>query len=103
MGQAPCDLLASSFALGSAAMRSPTVVQHSITFGGRKTSVTLEDAFWEALKEIAYSRRMTISDWSARSTHSAGITTYRRRLGCSFWSSIGAKFQTLADREGVPG
>ena len=46
--------------VGVSGMRA--VVQRSITFGGRKTSVTLEDAFWEALKEIAYSRRMTISD-----------------------------------------
>ena len=35
---------------------------HSIRFGDRTEGVTLEDAFWEALKEIARRHRMTISD-----------------------------------------
>ena len=35
---------------------------HSIRFGDRTKGVTLEDAFWEALKEIARRHRMTISD-----------------------------------------
>ena len=43
-------------------MRSATVVQHSIHLGGRKTSVTLEDAFWHSLKEIAHRRQMTLSE-----------------------------------------
>jgi predicted DNA-binding ribbon-helix-helix protein len=30
--------------------------------GGRKTSVTPEDAFWHGLKEIAHRRQMTLSD-----------------------------------------
>ena len=47
---------------GVDSMRSPTVVQHSIHLGGRKTSVTLEDAFWHGLKEIAHRRQMTLSD-----------------------------------------
>jgi predicted DNA-binding ribbon-helix-helix protein len=29
---------------------------------GHKTSVSLEDAFWKGLKEIADSRNMTLSD-----------------------------------------
>lgn len=39
-----------------------TVVKRSIVIGGHKTSVSLEDAFWTGLKEIAVSRRTTISD-----------------------------------------
>ena len=39
-----------------------TVVKRSIVIGGHKTSVSLEDAFWSGLKEIAVSRRTTISD-----------------------------------------
>lgn len=39
-----------------------TVVKRSIVIGGHKTSVSLEDAFWAGLKEIAASRRTTISD-----------------------------------------
>ncbi len=42
-------------------MKSP-VVKRSIVIAGHKTSVSLEDAFWEALKEIASNRRMTLSD-----------------------------------------
>ncbi len=42
-------------------MKSP-VVKRSIVIAGHKTSVSLEDAFWEALKEIAGGRRMTLSD-----------------------------------------
>jgi predicted DNA-binding ribbon-helix-helix protein len=43
-------------------MRSRTVAQHSIRFGDRTRSVTLEDAFWEGLKAIARGRRMRVSD-----------------------------------------
>ena len=43
-------------------MRSRTVAQHSIRFGDRTRSVTLEEAFWEGLKEIARRHRMTLSD-----------------------------------------
>src|SRR5262245_44259171 len=42
-------------------MRS-LVVKRSIAIGGRETSVSLEDAFWTRLKEIARQRHMTVSD-----------------------------------------
>ena len=42
-------------------MKSP-VVKRSIVIAGHKTSVSLEDAFWRGLKEIAGSRRMTLAD-----------------------------------------
>ena len=42
-------------------MKSP-VVKRSIVIAGHKTSVSLEDAFWSALKEIATGRRITLSD-----------------------------------------
>ncbi|MFL6797712.1 MAG: ribbon-helix-helix domain-containing protein [Xanthobacteraceae bacterium] len=38
------------------------VVKRSIVIGGHKTSVSLEDAFWLALKEIAEQRHMTLSE-----------------------------------------
>ncbi len=37
-------------------------VKHSVLFAGHKTSVSLEDAFWRGLKDIAMSRRMTVKD-----------------------------------------
>ena len=42
-------------------MKSP-VVKRSIVIAGHKTSVSLEDAFWQGLKDIATNRRMTLSD-----------------------------------------
>lgn len=42
-------------------MSSP-VVKRSIVIAGHKTSVSLEDAFWQGLKEIAVQRQMTLSD-----------------------------------------
>ena len=42
-------------------MKSP-VVKRSIVLAGHKTSVSLEDAFWTGLKEIANGRHMTLSD-----------------------------------------
>ncbi len=41
-------------------MESP-IVKHSIVIGGHKTSVSLEDPFWQNLKEIAQQRRLTLS------------------------------------------
>jgi predicted DNA-binding ribbon-helix-helix protein len=50
-----------SNAKGANAMKSP-VVKRSIVVAGHKTSVSLEDAFWKGLKEIAGGRDMTLSD-----------------------------------------
>lgn len=38
------------------------VVKRSIIIAGHKTSVSLEDAFWDALKEIANLKDKTLSD-----------------------------------------
>ena len=46
---------------GVSAMKSP-IVKRSIVIAGHKTSVSLEDAFWEGLKEIAVERHMSLSD-----------------------------------------
>jgi predicted DNA-binding ribbon-helix-helix protein len=45
-------------------MKSP-VVKRSIVIAGHKTSVSLEDAFWKALKEIAFGRDLTLSEMVA--------------------------------------
>lgn len=42
-------------------MKSP-VVKRSIVIAGHKTSVSLEDAFWSCLKDIATARSMTLSE-----------------------------------------
>ncbi len=50
-----------------------TVIKHSIVIAGHKTSISLEDAFWKALKEVASSRKMTLSQLVA------GIDTDRQQ------------------------
>jgi predicted DNA-binding ribbon-helix-helix protein len=42
-------------------MKSP-VVKRSIVIAGHKTSVSLENAFWQGLKDIANARQVTLSD-----------------------------------------
>ena len=42
-------------------MKSP-IVKRSIVIGGHKTSVSLEDAFWQGLKEISHGQHMTLSN-----------------------------------------
>jgi predicted DNA-binding ribbon-helix-helix protein len=42
-------------------MKSP-ILKRSIVIAGHKTSVSLEDAFWQTLKEIAHVRNTTLSD-----------------------------------------
>ncbi len=43
------------------AMKS-SVIKRSIVLARHKTSVSLEEAFWRGVKDIAASRRMTLSD-----------------------------------------
>jgi predicted DNA-binding ribbon-helix-helix protein len=46
---------------GDERMKSP-VIKRSIVIAGHKTSVSLEDAFWKGLKDIAGGRDMTLSE-----------------------------------------
>ena len=47
--------------MGGAFMKS-LVIKRSVVVAGHKTSVSLEDAFWKGLKEIAGERGMTLSE-----------------------------------------
>jgi predicted DNA-binding ribbon-helix-helix protein len=38
------------------------IVKRSVVLEGHKTRVSFEDAFWRGLKDIAWSRRITLSD-----------------------------------------
>jgi len=42
-------------------MKSP-VVKRSIVVGGHKTSVSLEEAFWNSIKEISRERSLTLCE-----------------------------------------
>ena len=50
-----------------------SIVKRSVVVGGHKTSVSLEEPFYRALKVIAASRRVTLSDLVA------GIDTAREK------------------------
>jgi predicted DNA-binding ribbon-helix-helix protein len=39
-----------------------TIAKRSIVIGDHKTSVSLEDAFWQGLREIARRRHMTLGE-----------------------------------------
>ena len=41
-------------------MQKP-ILKRSLVIGGRKTSVSLEDEFWQALRHIARSRQLSLS------------------------------------------
>jgi predicted DNA-binding ribbon-helix-helix protein len=41
---------------------SSTVIKRSIAIAGHKTSVSLEDAFWRGLKEIAQKSRTSVAN-----------------------------------------
>jgi predicted DNA-binding ribbon-helix-helix protein len=46
-------------------MRS-SIIKRSISMDGRKTSISLEDAFWSSLKEIAQDQGATLSEVVAK-------------------------------------
>ena len=50
---------------GGALMKS-LVAKRSIVIDGHKTSVSLEDAFWRDLKNIAHTQQATLSELVAR-------------------------------------
>jgi predicted DNA-binding ribbon-helix-helix protein len=70
-------------------MKSP-VVKRSVVITGRNTSVSLEDAFWNGLKEIAEARHQSLAgllieidssrqgNCPPRSAHSCSITFMQR-------------------------
>jgi predicted DNA-binding ribbon-helix-helix protein len=42
-----------------------TIVKRSLVVNGRRTSISLEDAFWAAFKRIAAERKLTPSELAA--------------------------------------
>jgi predicted DNA-binding ribbon-helix-helix protein len=76
-------------------MKSP-VIKRSIVIAGHKTSVSLEDAFWKALKDIALNQRTTLSDLVA------AIDTQRRQgnLSSAIRLFVLEHFQARTDASG---
>ena len=64
------------------------IVKRSIVIAGRKTSVSLEDAFWRSLKEIASSGGMTMSGLLAAidsTRHYGNLSSTLRLFVLSFY------------------
>jgi len=49
-----------------------TVIKRSVVINGHKTSVSVEDQFWAALKEIAAERQVSLSELIAVVAHDRG-------------------------------
>jgi Ribbon-helix-helix domain len=69
-------------------------IHHAVLIAVRKTSVSLESAFWQSLKEIAREHDMSRSD--AQSIQSGDTEIYRRPFASSCSTSIGSKFQSAS-------
>ena len=74
-------------------MKSP-VVKRSIVIAGHKTSVSLEDAFWTGLKEIAAERHITLSDMVETNSFGGHPVTLGQR---------GGQPESRASADAVPG
>jgi predicted DNA-binding ribbon-helix-helix protein len=64
------------------------VVKRSVVVAGHKTSVSLEDAFWNSLKEIATSGDMSLSDLLTAidsGRHHANLSSAIRLFVLSFY------------------
>ena len=87
-------------------MKSP-VIKRSIVIAGHKTSVSLEDAFWKGLKEIADDRDVTLSDLVSSHRHRSparqsvvGDPAVRARpLSQSHHAGSGARGDARPDRD----
>lgn len=44
------------------AKMSTAIVKHSLVIAGHRTSISLEDAFWQALQRLALRRNLKIAD-----------------------------------------
>jgi predicted DNA-binding ribbon-helix-helix protein len=85
---------------GGKAVRS-AVLKRSIVIAGHKTSVSLEDEFWDSLKEIAGARGMTLGELVAaidanRRNH-ANLSSAIRLFVLDFYRDQNAPRQTAAD------
>jgi hypothetical protein len=71
--------------------RKSTVGKRAVSIADHKTSVSLEDAFWQSLKEIASEHDMTPLNSSLTSTPSGDTPIYRRPFASSCSISIASK------------
>ncbi len=77
------------------------VVKRSIVLARHKTSVSLEDAFWTGLKEIADGRHLTLSDMVAAidsERRQSNLSSAIRLFVLDFYRRQLSEFKTGGDR-----
>jgi predicted DNA-binding ribbon-helix-helix protein len=82
-------------------MKSP-VVKRSIVIAGHKTSVSLEDAFWTSLKDIASERDSTLSDLVASidtGRHSGNLSSAIRLFVLDYYRNRASNNQDSREPE----
>ena len=76
--------------------QSLRVVKHSVVIAGHRTSVSLEDAFWRALKDIAAQENVSLAALIAR------IDAERGKANLSSALRVFALERALETRETPP-
>jgi len=74
------------------------VLKRSIVVAGHKTSISLEDAFWDALREIATERRVT----TATIVSSIDSDRQHNNLSSAIRLFVLAHYRALAERRSRP-
>jgi putative hemolysin len=59
-------------------------IKRSVYVDGHKTSVSLENEFWDGLREVARHKNLTASAWWQRSPAVKIVTISRLQSACSF-------------------
>jgi predicted DNA-binding ribbon-helix-helix protein len=79
-------------------MKSP-VIKHSVILNGHKTSVSLEDQFWDGLREIAARENIGVSGLVERIDH--GRTGHN--LSSAIRVFVLAHFRARTNQQELPG
>ncbi len=85
-------------------MNSP-VVKRSIVIAGHKTSVSLEDAFWQGLKEIAAGRQLTLSELVASidtGRHQGNLSSAIRLFVLDHYRALAGGRRSSREKAGRP-
>lgn len=81
--------------------------KHSLTLRGHRTSVSLERAFWEAFREMAASRGLTLNQLAAeidetRQGDTGLASAIRLHVLAHFRALASGSAATIAVRGGIP-
>ncbi len=71
--------------IGDSGPRSSGVVKHSLVVAGHRTSVSLEHAFWDALKSIAQQEGVSLAALVARVDAARGDANLSSALRMPGW------------------